>query len=143
MPATLANWRTAPFNRWAFHHVRELVPSADIANDCSRISTLPRAQAEIPGAVEFFDATDGDGLLVMHKGSVVLERYANGMTQDTPHILMSVSKSMLGLLSGILAARGMLDLGAQVTSILPELSGTAYRGATLRHLLDMRSGIGF
>ena len=27
---TLANWRTAPFNKWAFHHVREVVPSADI-----------------------------------------------------------------------------------------------------------------
>jgi len=29
----LANWRQAPFNRWAFHHMRELVPSAEIAND--------------------------------------------------------------------------------------------------------------
>ena len=26
---TLANWRTAPFNRWGFQHVREIVPSAD------------------------------------------------------------------------------------------------------------------
>ena len=30
---TLANWRSAPFNRWAFHHVRELIPTADIPND--------------------------------------------------------------------------------------------------------------
>jgi hypothetical protein len=30
---TLANWRQAPFSRWAFHHVRELVPSAEIVND--------------------------------------------------------------------------------------------------------------
>jgi hypothetical protein len=29
---TLANWRTAPFCRWAFQHVREIVPSADIPN---------------------------------------------------------------------------------------------------------------
>jgi len=36
-PATLANWRTAPFNRWAFHHVRELIPTADIPNDPRRI----------------------------------------------------------------------------------------------------------
>jgi hypothetical protein len=27
---TLANWRTAPFNRWAFHHVRELIVTAPI-----------------------------------------------------------------------------------------------------------------
>jgi CubicO group peptidase (beta-lactamase class C family) len=32
------------------------------------------------------------------------ERYANGMTAETPHILMSVSKSLLGLLAGVLAA---------------------------------------
>ena len=29
---TLANWRTAPYIKWAFQHVREIVPSADIAN---------------------------------------------------------------------------------------------------------------
>ena len=30
---TLSNWRTAPFNSWAFHHVGEIVPSATILND--------------------------------------------------------------------------------------------------------------
>jgi hypothetical protein len=30
---TLANWRTTPFNKWAFHHVREILPTADIANE--------------------------------------------------------------------------------------------------------------
>ena len=40
MQVTLANWRTAPFNRWAFHHVRELMPSADIANDPTKIRPL-------------------------------------------------------------------------------------------------------
>ena len=31
--ATLENWRSAPHSRWAFHHVRELIPTADIPND--------------------------------------------------------------------------------------------------------------
>ena len=30
---TLANWRTSPFNRWAFHHVREILPTANIPHD--------------------------------------------------------------------------------------------------------------
>ena len=34
---TLANWRTSPFNQWAFQHVREIVPSANIPNDASQI----------------------------------------------------------------------------------------------------------
>ena len=44
---TLANWRTAPYNRWAFHHVRELIPTAEIANDPERITPLPAAPAKL------------------------------------------------------------------------------------------------
>jgi hypothetical protein len=38
---TPANWRQAPFGRWAFHHVRELVPSADIPNDPGGVHDWP------------------------------------------------------------------------------------------------------
>jgi CubicO group peptidase (beta-lactamase class C family) len=65
------------------------------------------------------------------------------MTADSPHILMSVTKSLLGILAGILTARGVLDPERQVTDIIPELRDTAYQGATIRHLLDMAAGIGF
>lgn len=137
--ATLANWRTAPFNRWAFHHVRELMPTADIPNDPARVRPLPRGEAgfkdvDIEG---FLRETDTDGIAILHRGKLVFERYANGMTDETPHILMSVSKSMLGLLVSELR----LDTERRVTDIVPELAATAYRGATLRHLLDMRTGI--
>jgi hypothetical protein len=143
---TLANWRTAPFNRWAFQHVREIVPSADIAHDPARASPLPEALADLsslelePG---FLEATDTDAMVILHRGRIVFEHYANGMTAATPHILMSVSKSLLGLLAGILAARGVLDPGRPVTDYVPELAATAYRGAAVRQLLDMRAGIDF
>ncbi|HEX4926553.1 MAG TPA: serine hydrolase [Burkholderiales bacterium] len=136
--ATLGNWRTAPYNRWAFHHVRELIPTADIANDPYRIRDFTHAPHEL--ALERFLAeTDTDGVAILHRGRLVFERYANGMTAETPHILMSVSKSMLGLLFGELG----LDERRLATDILPELKGTAYERATLRHLLDMRAGIAF
>ena len=135
---TLANWRTEPHNRWAFHHVRELIPSAEIANHPKRVRELPAAPREL-GLAEFFEQTDGDGMIVLQRGRVLFERYGNGMPPHAPHILMSVSKSMLGLLFGELR----LDPERLVTDVLPELAGTAYRGATLRHLLDMRAGIAF
>ena len=141
--ATLANWRSAPFNRWAFHHVREIVPSADIPNAPTDVAPLPAEPRALPSLDELFSATGSDGLLVLHRGRVVYERYANGMTPEAPHILMSVSKSMLGLLAGILEARGALRLDAQVAAVVPELAGSAYEGATLRHLLDMRAGVRF
>jgi CubicO group peptidase (beta-lactamase class C family) len=139
---TLANWRTAPFSRWAFHHVREIVPSADIPNDPADVMPLPEAPRKL-ALDEFLEATDTDAFVVLHRGRLAFERYANGMSAETPHILMSVTKSMLGLLAGVLAARGLLDPERPVTEILPELAGTGYKGASIRHLLDMRTGIAF
>jgi hypothetical protein len=136
MQVTLANWRTAPFNRWAFHHVCELVPSADIPHNPARVRALPHAEAAL-ALDPFLGETDTDGMAIVHRGRLVFERYAHGMTEETPHILMSVSKSMLG----VLAADLRLDDDRPVTDFIPELARTAYRGATLRHLLDMRAGI--
>jgi hypothetical protein len=151
---TLANWRKAPHNRWAFQHVRELVPSADIANDPGAVRALPAAPVDLSGLRvpdaggalslnAFMEKTDTDALVVLHRGRLVYEHYANGMTDQTPHILMSVSKSVLALLAGILAGRGELDPEALVTDYVPEVAGTAYADARLRDLLDMRAGVRF
>ncbi len=141
----LANWRTPPYNRWAFHHVREIVPSADIPNDPGKVTALPAAPAGFSSLFEdrFLEETDTDGLVILHRGKLVFEHYANGMTAGTPHILMSVSKSMLGLLAELLAVRGELHLDSPVTRYVPEVAATAYQGATIRQLLDMRAGIAF
>jgi CubicO group peptidase (beta-lactamase class C family) len=138
---TLANWRAAPFSRWGFHHVREIVPSADIANDRKTVRELPRQPTALP--LGNLEDTDTDGIAVLHKGRILYEHYAHGMTGDDPHILMSVSKSMLGLLAGILVSRNILELERPVVEVVPELKSTAYNGATIRQLLDMRAGIAF
>ncbi|MBV8754648.1 MAG: serine hydrolase [Hyphomicrobiales bacterium] len=151
---TLANWRTAPFNRWAFQHVREIVPSAAIPHAPERIWALPSAPADLSafsfehdGARLDFDgflgATDTDGIVILHRGMVVAERYAHGMLRQTPHILMSVSKSLLGIVAGILSGHGILDPNALVTRLIPEITNTAYAGATVSNLLDMRAGVHF
>jgi len=82
-------------------------------------------------------------MVVLHRGRKVLEHYAGAMTSDTAHILMSVSKSMLGMLAGVLVVRGLLEPERRATDVIPELAGTAYQGATIRQLLDMRSGVAF
>jgi CubicO group peptidase (beta-lactamase class C family) len=152
---TLENWRNPPFSRWAFQHVRELVPSADIANDPANVRQLVSnpidmgtlridAGRKAPLPLDaFLTNTSTDGIVILHRGRMIFERYANGMTAETPHILMSVSKSMLGLLAGVLVARGALKPGCPVTDVVPEVAGTAYEGATIRHLLDMRAGVAF
>ena len=151
LQVTLANWRKPPFNKWAFQHVCEIVPSAEIPNDRENIRELPTARHDfadfsiegetaVSGLDSFLRATDTDGFLVMRQGEVIHKSYYNGMERYTPHILMSVSKSVLGLIVGILVERGKLDLNTLVTSWIPEVQKTAYAGATLRDLIDMRVG---
>ena len=150
---TLANWQDPPHNRWAFQHVRELIPSVRI-----RRGPTPRYLPSVPvdlGTVGFrhdereltvdamLDETYTDGFLVLHRGRIVYERYLNGMQPDTAHLLMSVSKSVVATVAGILVANGTLDVAAQVTSIVPQLAGTSFDGATVQHLLDMRAGTRF
>ena len=151
---TLANWQDPPFNRWAFQHIRELIPTARISRGDGRSLRLPRAERDISGltfrsagrdltVAEMLSETYTDGFLVLHRGAIVCEQYFNGMTPDTPHLLMSVSKSVVAAVAGILVSRGLLDVAAPVETIVPELTGTSFQGATVQHLLDMRTGTHF
>jgi CubicO group peptidase (beta-lactamase class C family) len=151
---TLANWQDPPFNRWAFQHIRELIPTARISRGHGRPRRLPRAERDLnslrfrSGARELtvgemLAETYTDGFLVLHRGKIVTEQYFNGMAPDTPHLLMSVSKSVVSSVAGILASRGQLDVSAQVEKVVPELAGTSFEGATVQHLLDMRAGTQF
>ncbi len=150
---SLANWQDPPFNRWGFQHVRDLIPTARIARG-ERSRAFPRAERDLDGLTlqlgrrrvgldRFLEETYTDGLLVLHRGRVVTERYANGMTPATPHLLMSVSKSVTSAVCGVLVDRGVLAPTDPLTEHIPELAGTSWEGCTVRHLLDMRAGTRF
>jgi CubicO group peptidase (beta-lactamase class C family) len=152
---TLANWQQPPFNRWAFQHVRELIPTASIARGDGPVWEMPRAERDLDDmrfmtehfgqltVGELLQETYTDGFLVIHQGQIVTERYFNGLRPDTPHLLMSVSKSVTGLLTGALASKGALDVSAPVEDVVPELAGTSFAGSTVQQLLDMRTGTRF
>ena len=143
--ASLANWRKAPYCHWAFHHVREIIPSAKIPNDPIDVWKLESGTIDTSslGLDDAMVKTDSDAVVILHKDKLVHETYRNGMTWRDPHILMSVSKSMLGLVAGTLVERGELAENDLVTKYVPELANTAYAGAKVRDLLDMRAGVLF
>ena len=151
---TLANWQDPPFNRWAFQHVRELIPTARIPRGSGPVWLLPPDDRDIAGVrfrcedrelsiADLLAETCTDGFLVLHRGWIVAEQYFNGLKADTPHLLMSVSKSVTSAVAGVLAGRHLLDVAALVTDVVPELRGTSFEGATVQDLLDMRAGTRF
>jgi len=151
---TLENWQDPPFNRWGFQHVRELIPTANISRGLGRPWELRRSETDLDDLElsvgrrtfrlpEFLDETYTDGFVVLHRGRVLTERYLNGMQPDTRHLLMSVSKSVTSATCGSLVETGVLSPSDLVTKHIPELTGTAWDGCTVRHLLDMRAGTKF
>jgi len=149
--ATLANWTTAPFTHWAFRNIPRIMPTARIAAGTAPPRALPEAPHALDGfSVELapgknFDlpqllvATATDAFLVVQDGRIVHQTYGNGLDAGTPHLLMSMSKAVTGLVAGLLRAAGTLDVEAPVSSLVPEIAETSYRGATIRQLLDMRA----
>ena len=46
---TLANWGQPPYNRWAFQHVRELIPTAAIPRGDGPVWELERDERDLSG----------------------------------------------------------------------------------------------
>ena len=140
-----------PQLRWSFSHWRELIPTVGIARGDGPVSALPRALRDDLDAVTFTPmgrtapmtwaesllANYTDGIVVLHRGKIVYERYAGALTPSGQHILHSVTKSFFGTIAAMMVAEGTLDERALVSSYLPELKDSAFGDATVRQVLDM------
>lgn len=147
---TLDSWQTAPVNRWSFRHLREVVPTARVARSRAPRELEPGPDLDLDLTVggdrtvaDVLEETETDGFAVLHRGRLVAETYADGNGPRQPHLLMSVSKSIVGCVVGVLAGRGDLDLHRGIEDYLPEVAHHGYHGATLHDVLDMRSGVRF
>lgn len=151
---SLANWREAPYSSWSFHNLRRLLPTEELAGCPSGrpFALRSRDLNQLPvtgetGAPSSLTALLGEtytsGFLVLHRGELVYEWYDRGLSAERPHVIFSVTKSVAGALVGVLAERGLLDPEGPIVDLLPEVAGSAYGDATVRHLLDMTVGTGF
>ncbi len=149
----LETWDRAPANRWTFRNVRAVLPTRPIAagrpielpRDEERLEelVLPTMDRRAPTFGALLAGHEADACLVLHRGRIRFERYYDGMTERDLHLSQSVSKSFVGSLVGRLEGQGILDLEQRVDHYVPELASCGYREATLRQVLDMRSGVGF
>jgi len=144
-----------PQLRWTFSHWRELFPTAPVWRGPGPVSALPQAPRDDLDAVSFTPLGGGapmtwgqslaanytDGILVMHRGKVVYERYFGALKPEGTHIAHSVTKSFVGTIAAMLVAEGKLAPDALVTRYIPELKDSAFGDATVRQVLDMTTGL--
>src|SRR5580704_794917 len=156
-PVTAYNWQDPPFNRWAFWHVDEILPTYQVSRGDGPARVLPASAAGLDlfglpiarldgstgTAGEVLADTFTDAYVVLQDGELVTEWYGPAGVPDRPHALMSVSKSVVGCVAAALIDRGQLDADGLVSSYVPELAASGYAGATVRDVLDMRSGVRF
>ena len=147
------DWQAPPWNRGSFQHVGDFLDVVPVsAGGALALPGTPRDLGELPLSLPtlgdcafstWLDESYTDAILVWHRGAVITEQYFNGMHPASLHLSQSVAKSFTAAVAGILCRKGRLSTSALVTDYLPELSATAYRGATVQHVLDMASGVTF
>lgn len=82
------------------------------------------------------------GLIVSHRGNLVLERYWQGYGETSPFNAMSMTKTIVGLLIGQAIAEGAIpSLDEPAATYLPEWQNDSRASITLRDLIYMQSGL--
>lgn len=83
-------------------------------------------------------------IVVAHQGRIVAEKYAEGVSSDTPLIGWSMTKSVTALTAGLLVKDGVLDVAAPAAVPQWQEQADDPRAAiTLDQLLRMSSGLAF
>lgn len=146
-----------PKLRWTVCHIRELMPTKEVSRGIGApipfeyaidegidaVTFLPMGSAEPMTWLESLSANYTDGILILHSGKVVYERYVGCLDEAGKHAAMSMTKSLTGLMAEILVAEGRLDETAIVSSIIPELKGSGFGDATVRQVMDMTTALRF
>lgn len=146
-----------PQIRWSLSHMRELLATVNVWRGRGSPSSLYRSDtvagidaltfADTDGRTRRFDQalfdTYADGIVVLHRGRVVYERYFGALSDELPHACMSMTKSYAGTLVASLVHERVLDERRMIPHYIPELRGTAWGDATLRQVMDMQIGLAY
>lgn len=146
-----------PALRYTVAHMRQFLPTVNVSRGHKTATTLPDALDENIDTLTFLPTNSNqmmtwlasleenytDGILLLHRGKIVYERYFGALNADAKHVAMSVTKSFTGTLAAILVAEGRLQPEAMVTDYVPELKNSAFGDATVRQVMDMTTALKF
>jgi hypothetical protein len=119
-------------------------PVAPLANGTALTMPQHQSAAGAMGYDAWADRTFTNALLVMKDGKIVFENYRNKSDATTHFISFSMAKTITALLVGIaLDQHKIRSLDDKAGDYVPELKNGGYGGATIRQILQMRSGVDY
>lgn len=144
-----------PALRYSVCHMRQFMPTTNVAAARENLYTFEVEADPHIDALTFTPLGEKgsmtwqeslyknytDGMLIVHKGKIVYERYFGALTPDGVHAAMSVSKTFTGTLGALLVVEGILDEDQVASHYIPELKGSAFGDATIRQILDMTTAL--
>ena len=149
--ATLYNEKSIAKN---FISINKIFDTSNPISASEKPFVFEKEDFELPNSYEFegeqlnliegLDHFHTDGLIILHDGKMLFEKYWNGNTKDSKHIAFSVSKSYLSALFGIAIEEGLIkSIDDNVSVYLDDFEGTGYEDVKIKNLLQMSSGIEF
>ncbi len=144
-----------PALRYSVCHMRQFMPTTVVKASSGKryifkempdsgidgITFLPANSSQRMTWAASLEKNYTDGILILHKGNIVYERYFGELNPDGLHAAMSVSKTFTGTLGGLLVEEGVLNEHKTGTDYVPELKESAFGDATIRQILDMTTAL--
>ena len=150
-PTNILFWSSTQKEKW-FKRIDELIPSLPIKKgenvyeleikllDFSTVSYNLYGQSY--SIEDYLLRSRIAGLLVVHKGNIVYEKYGLNNDKNSKWISFSIAKSVTSMLLGAAIKDGYIkSVEEPVTTYLPQLIGSAYEKVTIKNLLQMSSGV--
>lgn len=146
-----------PQMRWSVANFRQLMPTVNVSRGLGQSSLLERQPSNEIDPLTFVPLGGGepmtwqqslqanytDGIIILHRGKLVYERYFGVLKPQGQHAAMSITKTFTGTLAALLVSEGKLDAERMVADYVPELAVSAFGNASVRQLMDMTTGIHF
>lgn len=143
--------------RWSVANFRQLMPTVSVSrgltpavplkarqrNDIDALTFVPLGREQPITWAQSLQENYTDGIVILHRGELVYERYFGVLKPEGQHGAMSVTKTFVGTLAALLVAEGTLDPERKVADYVPELAQSAFGSATVRQLMDMTTAIRF
>lgn len=133
-------------------HLDEIFPGRLVhrAEAASRLERAPepritwRLEGEERTLNAYLARQPATGLLIARGDTILVERYQYARTDRDRFTSWSMAKTVTSMLIGIAIAEGFIrSVDDPAAAYVPELAGTEYGRTSLRHLLQMSSGVRF